>query len=120
MEVTTIFDSDRAEYEYMQEQKEKQAIEEMAKVIEKTEQIARDAHCGLPSPTMYAKDLYWHGYHKQSEGEWIKTQFRSRSGFYTIKEFPCNKCGEKFEVAKGNENMHFCPNCGAHMKGGAE
>lgn len=43
------------------------AIEEMAKVIETTEQIARDAHCGIPSPRMYAKDLYWKGYRKQNE-----------------------------------------------------
>lgn len=57
----------------MKEQIEKQAIEEMAKVIETTEQIARDAHCGLPSPTMYAKDLYWHGYRKQ---EWISVDER--------------------------------------------
>ena len=48
----------------MKEQIDKQAIEEMAKVIEITEQIARDAHCGLPSPTMYAKELYWYGYRK--------------------------------------------------------
>lgn len=50
---------------------ETKAIEEMAKVIEITEQIARDAHCGYPSPRMYAKDLYWKGYRRQSEGEWI-------------------------------------------------
>ena len=60
----------------MKEQIEKQAIEEMAKVIEITEQIARDAHCGYPSPTMYAKDLYWKGYRKQSEGEWISVDER--------------------------------------------
>ena len=47
-----------------EKQIEEKAIEEMAKVIETTEQIARDAHCGLPSPT---KDLYWHDYRKQSE-----------------------------------------------------
>ena len=47
---------------------ETKAIEEMAKVIEITEQIARDAHCGYPSPRMFAKDLYWKGYRKQ---EWI-------------------------------------------------
>lgn len=49
------------------QQIEEKAIEEMAKVIEITEQIARDAHCGLPSPRMYAKDLYRKGYRKQSE-----------------------------------------------------
>ena len=53
---------------------EEKAIEEMAKVIERTEQIARDAHCGLPSPRMYAKDLYWRGYRKQSE--WISVEER--------------------------------------------
>jgi formamidopyrimidine-DNA glycosylase len=67
-----------------------------------------------------AEHLYNAGYRKQSEGEWVKTQFVARTGFYTIKEFPCNQCGEKFEVAKGNGLMHFCPNCGAKMKGGGE
>ena len=57
-----------------EKQIEKQAIEEMAKVIETTEQIARDAHCGYPSPRMYAKDLYWKGYRKQSE--WISVDER--------------------------------------------
>jgi hypothetical protein len=57
---------------------EEKAIEEMAKVIEKTEQIARDAHCGLPSPRMYAKDLYWHVYRKQSE--WISVEERLPTG----------------------------------------
>jgi translation initiation factor IF-1 len=52
---------------------ETKAIEEMAKVIETTEQIARDAHCGYPSPRMYAKDLYWKGYRKQ---EWISVDER--------------------------------------------
>lgn len=50
--------------------KEKQ-IEKMAKVIEITEQIARDAHCGYPSPKMIATDLYDKGYRKQSEVERI-------------------------------------------------
>lgn len=58
----------------IEKQIEEKAIEEMAKVIERTEQIARDAHCGLPSPRMYAKDLYWRGYRKQSE--WISVDER--------------------------------------------
>ena len=57
------------------------------------------------------------GYRKQSEGEWMKPQFFARSGFYTKKEFPCNQCGETFEVVKGSKLMHYCPNCGAKMKG---
>ncbi|MEE1046511.1 MAG: DUF551 domain-containing protein [Clostridia bacterium] len=51
-------------------------IEEMAKVIEITEQIARDAHCGYPSPRMYATDLYRKGWRKQEEGEWISVEDR--------------------------------------------
>lgn len=45
----------------------KEKIEKMAKVIETTEQIARDAHCGYPSPRMTATDLYNKGYRDQSE-----------------------------------------------------
>ena len=65
-------------------------------------------------------DFYAAGYRKQSEGEWMKPQFFARSGFYTKKEFPCNQCGETFEVVKGSKLMHYCPNCGAKMKGGEE
>ena len=83
---------------------EEKQIEEMAKVIETTEQIARDAHCGLPSPTMYAKDLYWHGYRKQSEGRWMQMPYRYR----------CSECGDT-HISQFN----YCPNCGAKMKGGA-
>ena len=85
---------------------EKQAIEEMAKVIETTEQIARDAHCGLPSPTMYAKDLYWRGYRRQRDGEW---------GFKGT-AYGCTLCG--YGVIAPIYN--YCPNCGAHMKVGEE
>lgn len=46
--------------------KEKQVVK-MAKVIEITEQIARDAHCGYPSPRMMASDLYDKGYRERSE-----------------------------------------------------
>ena len=51
----------------MTEQIEKQAIEEMAKVIKGTEKVALESVGALPSPTMYAKELYWHGYRKRSE-----------------------------------------------------
>lgn len=46
--------------------KEKQVVK-MAKVIETTEQIARDAHCGYPSPRMTSSDLYDKGYRERSE-----------------------------------------------------
>lgn len=98
----------------MEKQIEKQAIEEMAKVIERTEQIARDAYCGYPSPTMFAKDLYWHGYSKQSEGEgeWI---FDREACFMDLDCFTCTKC----KTIQRKETP-YCPNCGAKMKGGAE
>lgn len=100
----------------MKEQIEKQAIEEMAKVIERTEQIARDAHCGLPSPTMYAKDLYWHGYRKQSEGEKSKGCEYCKGRAYTKKPLTViTKYGRRIELV-----FEFCPNCGRKMKGGAE
>jgi hypothetical protein len=89
---------------------EEQAVEEMARVIETTEQIARDAHCGLPSPCMYAKDLYCHGYRKQSEGEWIR--YPHNSGIY------CSLCKHKRRYRDINDA--YCPNCGAKMKGGGE
>lgn len=100
----------------MEKQIEKQAIEEMAKVIERTEQIARDAYCGYPSPTMFAKDLYWKGYRKQSEGEWVQ----SKDWEY---DYKCSSCGNDALEGRYGNNDHctkYCPHCGARMKGGAE
>lgn len=107
------------------EQIEKQAIEEMAKVIEKTEQIARDAHCGLPSPNMYAKDLYWHGYRKQSEGEW---HYNPDGMDWGLGAWQCSLCCCRNDNLPMDKNIKplrwagskYCPNCGAKMKGGAE
>ena len=107
----------------MKDQNENQAIEEMARVIEVTEQIARDAHCGYPSPTMYAKDLYWHGYRKQSEGEWIltgtfKSTFPLPVAYFHEACSVCRWIPPKYSA--DYKKYNFCPNCGAHMKGGAE
>jgi hypothetical protein len=81
----------------MNDQIEKQAIEEIAKVIERTEQIARDAHCGLPSPTMYAKDLYWKGYRKQKRTItlWILSKIYDSYVFPNSKR---NTRGERHEM----------------------
>lgn len=83
----------------MQEQIDKQAIEEMAKVIEHTEKIAREQVGVLPSPTMYAKDLYWHGYRKQSDLT------------------PCDVC--RFNPPSSADGKP-CSVCPAQAKGGAE
>jgi hypothetical protein len=65
----------------MNDQIEKQAIEGMAKVIEHTEHIAEEMVGARPSPTMYAKDLYWHGYRKQ---EWISVDERLPQEFVSV------------------------------------
>ena len=31
--------------------------------------------------------------------------------------FNCNQCGTTFVLNQGSEKMHFCPNCGADMRG---
>ena len=93
---------------------EKQAIEEMAK------DVARSiSWCNEEIPTVdclgTAADLYGKGYRKQSEGEW--------------KDNHCNICGmtpigeetwTKHNITPPRFEwfMDFCPNCGAHMKGG--
>jgi RNA polymerase subunit RPABC4/transcription elongation factor Spt4 len=99
---------------------ENKVIEEMAKVIKTTEQIARDAHCGLPSPTMYAKDLYWKGYRKQSVGEWVNGVNGSKVCSMCGKEPLYTASGTSFATTFYKAKSNFCPNCGAKMKGGAE
>lgn len=101
----------------MNEQIEKQAIEEMARVIEHTEHIAEEMVGARPSPTMYAKDLYWHGYCKQSVGEW------KVDGNDYNRRAQCSNCEKEYAVQRGMLQLHrfpYCPNCGAKMKGGAE
>lgn len=57
-------------------------------------------------------------YRKQSEGEWIKHPC----------SYECTVCKEEFSVEGYAEDydpitdydLHYCPNCGAKMKGGAE
>ena len=51
-------------------------------------------------------------------GEWKKPQFSGRRGFYSVKDFVCNKCGGAFGIEQGNLLMNYCPNCGAKMDGG--
>ena len=102
--ITTLFDSDRAEY--VQEQNEKQANEEMAKVIDEyTEPLsARDIH-KVDFSEKFAEDLYNAGYRKQSVGEW--ESFPSLGT-----DCRCSLC-----KTKTKSRTKFCPNCGAKMKG---
>ena len=66
--------------------------------------------------------LYEAGYRKQSEGEWEKTT--EPMGWHDVDCVACSVCGESWVL---NENLdfdliydywHYCPNCGAKMKGG--
>ena len=65
-----------------------------------------------------AKLLYNAGYRKQSEGEWIEERYidEKRS------DFKCSVCefDDTFYRNSINRFYKYCPNCGAHMKGGAE
>lgn len=89
-------------------------ITQMAKVIEITEQIARDAHCGYPSPRMMATDLYEKGYRKQRVGEWIDAKYY----IHNKQIYKCSECS-KSEAKDALTSANYCPNCGAKMKGGA-
>lgn len=96
----------------MNEQNEKQAIEEMAQVM----------YDILPGYDLTRRDcidaaevLFAKGYHKQIKAEWKSGTKNGQYGYY------CTNCdagftGENAEwIAKEHD---FCPNCGARMKGG--
>jgi hypothetical protein len=91
----------------MKEQNEKQAIEEMARIIH-----------GTPFSDMHrAVALYNAGYRKQRVGEWVFAD----DGYCR-----CSVCTQKAPVTTQYQDepmttaTRFCPNCGARMKGGAE
>lgn len=97
----------------MKEQNEKQAIEEMAKVITKTKNDV-NVWERQKNDEDIAEALYNEGYRKQSVGEWVEIKRFYQSG-KTLIHYQCSLCG--VYLAK---QANFCPNCGAKMKGGAE
>ena len=99
------------------DQNEKQAIEEMAEVLEKAK---IDAHTTIGSMNngfgmWYATAVYNAGYRKQSEGEW-KDNHCTICGMTPIGEETWTK--HNITPPRFEWFMDFCPNCGAHMKGG--
>ncbi len=102
----------------MKEQIEKQAIEEMAALM--------DGACDVkPLEECYTVDcnkckaalLYNASYRKQSVGKWVWAD----DGYCR-----CSVCTQKAPVTTQYQDepmttaTKYCPNCGARMKGGAE
>jgi hypothetical protein len=89
--------------------KEKQ-IEEMASDIAQTGMLDSLSRCRIVS-----EELYFKGYRKQSEGEWIDKP----TGAYGRWQSWCSACGKHSGIGGIESNRHkpFCPNCGARMKG---
>lgn len=55
---------------------------------------------------------------KVKHGEWKKSQFSGRSGFYSLRDVICSECGVystflQYEIRPD----YYCPNCGAKMDG---
>ena len=62
-----------------------------------------------------ACSLYNAGYRKQSEGEWIYKYAHQDIAYCSSCNFYCQD-----KINNVSYCYHFCPNCGAKMKGGAE
>lgn len=101
----------------MTEQNENQAIEEMATIIAGTERVVLDVVGAPPSANMLAKAVYFAGYRKQIEGEWIAKREMYRTP--TAKNYYCSNC-EKYAISDTflgvSKQTNYCPNCGAKMK----
>ena len=73
----------------------------------------------VPTPCCAYEDKA--GYRKQVEGEWIakKEMYKAPSTYH----YYCSNCEKNaiydtfMDYAR---KTNYCPNCGAHMKGGAE
>ena len=103
--------------------KEKQ-IEEIAREMChlsaecKTCQICNERYHGDDDPCYFqcvAKEIINHGYRKQSKGEWVEIQREWDFEPYFYTDYTCSVCGDREQ-----NKRHFCPNCGAKMKGGEE
>lgn len=53
-------------------------------------------------------------------GEWKKSQFTARSGFFTIMDRVCSECKIYVSAVESSFPMKYCPHCGAKMDGGKE
>jgi predicted amidophosphoribosyltransferase len=98
----------------MKEQNEKQAIEEMATLMDGVCDVMPLGECyTVDCNKCKAALLYNADYSKQRVGEWEKRVFiifdSEKVGYR------CSECNTTWDTA-----TPYCPNCGARMKGGAE
>jgi hypothetical protein len=128
IDVETIFDSEREEYDFMKEKNEKPMkgqIDEIAKLICTYPQCIHHNIIGecanTECQTVYiAENLYKQGYRKQSEGEWIRQEKKNGK---VAPEAVCSNCGRdvEYQVIDGKWAFeNYCSHCGAHMTGGKE
>ncbi len=106
-----------------EQQIDKQAVEEMARVLCDDCRTRDTDPCKVKmcaAVLLNAEALYNAGYRKQSEGKWIKDE---------VGETLCSQCGNRPLYRKSGTTFattfyptrsNFCPNCGAKMKGGKE
>lgn len=86
------------------------SCEECTMLAHKTNQT-REQYC---KAFEYAKRAYNAGYRKQKEGEWIENPIDNYDGEPSGLYYVCSVC----HTENGFEDTPFCPNCGAHMRGG--
>ena len=91
---------------------ENEQIEEMAKAIEEARVKALDTTNSMNYGFggWYAKELYSKGYRKVERGEWIEEVHDWDFGDYT--DYRCSICRSREQ-----NKRHFCPECGADMRG---
>ena len=68
-------------------------------------------------------DTYRDGYEKGKADARPQGKWKTIEGIDGDEYYECSNCGEPWVLTAGtpkDNNMNFCPNCGAKMKGGAE
>lgn len=96
----------------------KEQIEEMTFILNNCcDDVPNDVCENTPCNRCRAKCLYNEGYRRQSEGEWLIPASGEpwKGNSFGL----CSRCG-KVDNGFIKKAHNFCPNCGAHMKGGAE
>ena len=94
------------------EQIEKQAIEEMTELLW---HFPKALHLNCYNDCCEAVELlYNEGYRKQINAVWVERRCEFTDGSQMVEDYYCSNCFHE----EGDNDKHFCPNCGAKMKGG--